>query len=100
MDVYLQDEHGAELERVLDDTNVIQQMILRAADEGFQYLCDIDWYGNTVFNVIQSRKVLREWSKLSGRLETAEERRVFEQVRAVLEQVCEQHHLYIKFEGD
>ena len=53
-----------------------------------------------MFNVIQSRKVLREWSKLSGRLETAEERRVFEQVRAVLEQVCEQHHLYIKFEGD
>lgn len=97
----LETERGVALERVADDHNVLHRLIPQIDDPQFRLAGFIDWYGDTVFNVLQARVLAEEWSRLAARAQTPEEADLMLRILKLIERVAQgEEHIHLKFYGD
>src|SRR3989442_12391076 len=98
--IVLIDEFDKEVARLDDVTNMLDHLLPSVEDSSSHYLPFIDSYGDTVFNQLQMKPFLDEWTRLKKPAETAEERALIEQVTALALRCQDEPHLYLKFYGD
>jgi hypothetical protein len=98
--VVLTDEFDKEVARLDDVTNMLHHLLPSVEDSSYHYLPFIDWYGDTVFNQLQMKPFLDEWTRRKKAAETAEETALMEQVAALALRCQAELHLYLKFYGD
>lgn len=76
-------------------------LLLPGYDEtDFPLLRLVDEYGTTYFSSQQCRELLREWKRLEQRVASDSDRRAWESVRALIEQVAASPHTFLVFIGD
>ena len=63
-------------------------------------LASIDWYGDTVFNRLQAKRLLREWTGLTEHMNSGAGTKLTDAVTEMVTSVMETPHLYLKFVGD
>ena len=97
--IALQDERGERLEVTTDPKNHLHRL-LRPYQGSDSVLGEIDWYGDTVFNRLQMSKFLPAWKELLEQVQTQEEKKIVEEIRALAERCESDVHLYLKFIGD
>jgi len=94
----LQDETGRTIERLGDQDGSVSRAILNS--RGSSLLSAVDPYGDTVFNHIQARILLRDWGLVEGATASEGGRQVCADVRQLIERVARGPHLYLRFVGD
>jgi hypothetical protein len=94
----LQDEQGASIETVEDPHGLLNRVLSSVDDTNCPLAATIDWYGDSVFNHIQAKKLLGEWSKLLTRSPDSSTTELLQNIQKLLERCTE--HLYVKFYGD
>jgi hypothetical protein len=100
INVRLQTERGELIEEMIDWNETVSTFITHWDDTSFCCLRFIDEYGDTVFNTLQMESFLTEWERVSDRIETDEQRNVWNQVKTFAERCQKQSHTYLKFIGD
>lgn len=100
LEIRLQDEWGQPLESVADPKNYLGKLLPRNDDDNYPMLAGIDSYGDTLFNRMQMRWFLSEWTTVSSNVHTLEERSLVSQIEAMARRVRDEVHLYLKFIGD
>jgi hypothetical protein len=98
--IELQDEWGGKIDAVYDPKNYLGKLLPRNDDDTRPMLASIDPYGDTIFNGIQMRWFLSEWSEISAEAQTPEERELVSKIEAMAHHVRDEVHLYLKFIGD
>lgn len=96
----LEAEDGTPLDTIEDPTNVLHRVLPEFGDSGYHCLIYIDWYGNTVFNNLQSQRLLKEWCTLKSDKHDLEAERVLNSIRKLVERLGKEPHIYLKFYGD
>lgn len=100
MEIKLQDEWGRPIESLVDPKNYLGKLLPHNDDNSQPTLAGIDSYGDTVFNRMQMRWFLSEWTELSAKAQTPEERELVSKVEAMARRVRDEVHMYLKFVGD
>ncbi len=98
--IELQDEWGGQLDKVADPKNFLGRLLPQNNDPLYRMLAAIDSYGDTVFNRMQMPRFLTEWSAISAKAQSREERELVEKIEAFARRVEDEVHLYLKFIGD
>lgn len=96
----LQDERGVVLASFIDGQNLLSRLLPEFDDETYPMLSSIDPYGNTVFNCLQIRRFLAEWSRVTVKARTAEEQTLMDGIEKLARRCRDEVHLYLKFIGD
>ncbi len=97
--VVLETERGQRLDAIDDPTNILHRLLPSHDDETYQLLRFIDWYGDTVFNLLQIDTFLKEWSRLRSRAHAPEELELLLRIEKLARR-CKDELLYLKFYGD
>jgi hypothetical protein len=98
-DINLETERGEVLASIGDPKNLLHRLMERSlADE--PRLAEIDWNGDTVFNRLQMPRFLSEWQMLARYVQSPEEAKLVDEIRALAERCRDHVHLYLKFVGD
>jgi hypothetical protein len=97
--VALQNIHGKKINEVVPATGLLNHL-LPLEDPGFPLLCNVDPYGNTIFNGLQMRPLLEELDRLAGNSMRDEEKKVLEEIRELAIQCRDHSHTYLRFIGD
>ncbi|RXH55047.1 hypothetical protein GRAN_4151 [Granulicella sibirica] len=63
-------------------------------------LASVDRYGDTVFNRVQIRQFIVEWSELARNNSMEGEQKIANEILALAELVRDSVHLYLVFIGD
>jgi hypothetical protein len=100
LNVAIQDEHGKQLEIVLDERNVIGPMLGYPSFSKLPMVASIDRYGDTIFNRIQMEQFLIEWSDITTKALSPDDRVLVTRVKELAEMVRNSVHLYLIFIGD
>ncbi|HEX3663240.1 MAG TPA: hypothetical protein VHU89_17515 [Acidobacteriaceae bacterium] len=98
--IELRTESGEQLGFVADEKNLLGQLLESPDPGAFPMLASIDHYGDTVFNRIQMRRFLDEWTTLSRSAKTPAEEDLLQSVGAMAEKAAQAVHLYLVFVGD
>jgi hypothetical protein len=98
--IALTNEAGENIEFVSDDKNILHKLLPPNDDESNPMLASIDWYGDTVFNSVQMRRFLLEWSRLKQQVCGIEQQQLAGVVESLARRCQEEVHLYLKFIGD
>jgi hypothetical protein len=100
LNVAIQDEHGKQQQIILDESNLIGPLLGYPEFLQSPMVASIDRYGDTIFNRIQMDQFLIEWSELTKRASTTDERILVTCVKELAEMVRDSVHLYLIFIGD
>jgi hypothetical protein len=100
VDLFLEDERGAQIAGVLDPANTLVRLIMRTPDAGSRCLKYVDPYGDTVFNQLQIGDLLDELRALRVGQRTDDERNHLDKVIELAERCQGSTHHYLKFHGD
>ena len=98
--ITLQDESGAELVSVVDPKNYLGKLLPEHEDPAHPMLASIDFYGDTVFNRMQMDRFLAEWTDVSARADTKDEKALVSTIEDMARRCRDEVHLYLKFIGD
>ena len=96
----LQDEWGGQLGMVADPKNLLGRLLPPNDDPLHPMLASIDSYGDTIFNRMQMPRFLSEWSEISAKAQSPEERELVSKIESFARRVQDEAHLYLKFIGD
>jgi hypothetical protein len=97
--VVLQTIDGKRFDEALPP-NAALNRILPFGNNTFPLLQFIDPYGDTIFNGIQMRAFLPEWSQLTYCVTDGEESEFMLKVRAMAERCKHEPHVLLRFVGD
>lgn len=98
--VVLQDEWDKEVsEHAPDRYNIISNSIPGIDDESYCCLRFINPYGDTIFNYLQARLILKEWDGLRDAFFSKNADNLWEDVRKLIELCSNQDNAYLKFVG-
>ncbi|WP_128914727.1 hypothetical protein [Granulicella sibirica] len=100
LDVAVQDEGGKQLHIVLDERNLVSPLIGFPSFSVSPMLASVDRYGDTVFNRVQIRQFIVEWSELARNNSMEGEQKIANEILALAELVRDSVHLYLVFIGD
>lgn len=100
LSVVLVTERGESLGEVHDPRNLLHQLLPSNEDSSYQCLRFVDWYGDTVFNVLQMGTVLDELHRLNAAAETEEKQLLLSAIEGLVRRCRDEPHLYLKFCGD
>jgi hypothetical protein len=98
--IELQDEWGGIISSTADPKNLLANLLPPLGDESHPMLGFIDPYGNTTFNNLQINLFLLEWTEVSSRAQSPEERELVSEIEAMAHRVRDEVHHYLKFIGD
>jgi hypothetical protein len=98
--IELQDELGGQLDMVADPKNFLGRLLPQNDDPLHPMLASIDSYGDTVFNRMQMPRFLSEWSEISEKAQSPDERELVAKIESLARRVQDDVHLYLKFVGD
>ena len=98
--IALTTEAGENLEFVSDDKNLLHKLLPSNDDDSNPMLASIDWYGDTVFNAVQMKRFLPEWSRLKQKALGVEEQQLANAIESLAQRCNDEVHLYLKFIGD
>ena len=99
--IELQDEWGGKIEGVYDPKNLLDALLPDIdADTLFQMLSSLDPYGDTTFNYLQMRRFLQEWTEVSTKAQSPEEKDLFSKIEHLAKRCQDEVHVYLKFIGD
>jgi len=98
--IALEDERGRVEQEVRGDTHAVDKYLPDDGETSYHSLRFVDLYGDTVFNRLQMAEFIEEWGRIQVRVETPEERQVFDEVLALARRCQEGPHLYLRFYGD
>jgi hypothetical protein len=98
--IEIQDEWGGTVEATGDPKNILDRLLPAPGDFTQPMLGSIDPYANTVFNSIQMKWFLAEWSEISAKVQTAEERELVSKIETMARRIQNEPHMYLKFIGD
>ena len=98
--VSLQTENGNDIASVSDPTNLLHKVLPELDDPRFRFANTIDWYGDTVFNRLQTELLRKEWALLIQHSTDDETRTLLKQIDELLLRCISDVHLYVKFTGD
>lgn len=87
-------------EPVHDVTNVLGQILPTPEDAGYYFLPYIDPYGDTIFNGLQMRPFLAEWTRIQHENPEAAGSPIVQAVERLARTCGSESHLYLKFVGD
>jgi hypothetical protein len=100
LDVAIQDEDGKQLEFVLDERNMIGPLLGYPSFSQSPMVASIDRHGDTIFNRIQMEQFLIEWSDITTKTLSTDDRIIVTRVKELAEMVRSSVHLYLIFIGD
>jgi hypothetical protein len=63
-------------------------------------LSSLDPYGDTTLNYLQMRRFLREWTEVTGKPRSPEEKDLVSKVEYLARRCRNEVHVYLKFIGD
>ncbi len=99
--INLQDEEGETEEVVCDDHNLLHQILPTLDNNSYQLLKYVDWYGDTVFNVLQMKLFLEEIDRLIIQESNSPEKvEILNKIKLLGKKCQNRVHRYIKFIGD
>lgn len=98
--VQIVDENGVVREAFIVPPGVGYFYDLDEDFNGFNVLVDIDPWGDTILNNMQTRKFIVEWDRRLSTLTDMTSLRAAAHIRTMAEQVVAGRHLYLKFQGD
>ena len=98
--IEVQDEFGGTLSTTTDPKNLLTHLLPEFGDTEYPMLGCIDPYGDTTFNRPQITLFLAEWSAVSSKAKTLEEKELAASIESMAQRVRENVHLYLKFIGD
>ncbi len=101
INVQLEDERGTCLEMLEDylpGSLKLHNLVFYGRSD-FPLVGSIHPYGDTIFNRLQMRQLLKEWAVLISRVQESE-RIVMEETRRLAEACRDGVHLYLRFIGD
>jgi hypothetical protein len=98
--IELQDEQGVARQSIIDPQNSLEELLPYFDDATHPMLSSIDLYGDTVFNRLQMLLFLAEWTKLSAKARTPEQRTLVKEIEMLACHCRDEVHLYLKFIGD
>jgi len=97
--VYLEDENGKREKKVLDTLMIIPKIVNSLNDHEIKLWGYIDLYGDTVFNYLQCKDLIRDSVLLTGHL-NHEENVLLQQMIDLIREAQNDRHMYIRFFGD
>jgi hypothetical protein len=101
LNVELQNESGVRIDGIDDPRGLLNRLLPEANDaDDYPFLRSIDAYGDTTFNRLQVPRFLKEWSDLSLRATTADERAIVSAIESLAQRCRDEVHTYLKFIGD
>ena len=98
--IALEKERGERVETVSDIKNVFQSALTRNKQEFYELLKYVDLYGNTVFNNLQMKILLKDLNFLLENAKDNEEKEIIKAIIVLCDKCLKEVHLYIKFYGD
>jgi len=99
MYVTLESETGEELDRV-SHVQRLWNVLPDLSEDSFTLLRFSDPYGNTIFNQLQLRDFLQEWTRLFERASDQEQKEILSGIQQLAQRSLERHNTYVKFYGD
>ena len=98
--VALRTERGEEVASVSDTRNILHDLLPQPYTDSNSMLDWIDWYGNTMFNHVQMKRLLEEWDGLSEHVRKPEGKALLASIRGLAERCQAEGTLYLWFTGD
>src|SRR5258708_2340109 len=98
--VALETESHEQLELICDDRNLLHKLIGAPDSTQFPMLASIDWYGDTVFNRMETKRFGGEGESLCNKTSTPEEKSFLEKIKELILRSLNDVHLYVVFMGD
>jgi hypothetical protein len=95
--LYLQNEIG---DQVGDVATYPESLIASSSDSRFICLGCIDPYGDTIFNRLQMKPLLKEIDLVSATAQSPEDKDAIARVERMAKRCQEDVHLYLRFIGD
>jgi hypothetical protein len=95
--IALQKESCVVVEGVADESNLLHRVLPRGDGS---LLSGIDWYGDTIFNGLQMKQFLTEWSQLEKTTGDPVELKLLATIQQLASRCQNGTHLYLKFVGD
>jgi len=100
LNVFLQDENGHTIDRVIDNNYVFMSLINSIPETEGHCARFIDLYGNTVFNRLQIGHFIKEVEEHSALLKKPADRELILRIIQLAARCAKEPHLYIKIVGD
>lgn len=100
LEIVLQTELGAKVDAVADPRNILGKLLTEIDGDKYPLLGGIDPYADTIFNGLQMRRFLLEWSDVSAKASTPEECDLVAKIDELARRCRDEVHLYIRFVGD
>jgi hypothetical protein len=98
--IALQTSRGENEQVIHDPGNLLHDVLPSSEDVSFVCVRFIDWYGDTVFNRLQMDSFLDDWKRVKLRATTAEQTRIWTEIRNLALRCRNEPHLYLRFIGD
>ncbi len=98
--ITLENERGERAETLFDKTNCLAKLLPVEQDGEFPLSSGIDLYGNTVFNRLQMKDLLKELDLISANTADPDSKRFLTRIRDLAVRCRDEPHLYVKFYGD
>jgi hypothetical protein len=100
MMISLETESGTVLDSISDPSNSLHQILPDNKDVGYVHINCIDWYGDTMFNVLQIPRFLSEWNQILPAAQTRGAASLHARVLEMAQRCLTEVHVYLKFRGD
>jgi hypothetical protein len=100
MTIMLETESGEVLESTDDAANALHRVLPKHDDPSCYYVNCIDWYGDTMFNVLQVPRFLSEWNRLLPTAQQHGAAALHAKIDAMARRCQVEVHVYLKFRGD
>jgi hypothetical protein len=100
MSISLETEGGKVLDSVSDPMNALHQILPDTKDAGYVHLNCIDWYGDTMFNVLQIPRFISEWNRILPVAEIRGATILHAHVLQMAQRCLAEVHVYLRFRGD
>ncbi len=71
---------GGKIDGVYDPKNLLDALLPDIDADTFPMLSSLDPYGDTTFNYLQMRRFLQEWTEVSTKAQSPEERDLFSKI--------------------
>ncbi len=99
--VVLQDERDINISKtVLDPEEVIIHSLPDFTDITYSCIRFIDPYGDTIFNTLQARIIIKEWDKIKHSFSERNAETLWTDIHKLIVRCSEEPHTYLKFIGD